>query len=138
MEEFDRIEPGVRPRLLAFLRDAAEKYRLSFDKLVTSNEENYLKWLNSLSTRELTRTAIWRSLDRELARFFKSRYIREALGSYGMYLGGSPYNLPGLFSILSYGEIAFGLWLPKGGMYSLIFAIEKLALELGIKILINH
>jgi phytoene desaturase len=134
LDEFERLEPGARPRAWAYLRDAAEKYRFSFDKLVTRNEDSFIKWLSALSPGEMLRSAIWRSLDRELARFFKSRYIREALGSYGMYLGGSPYALPGLFSILAYGELAFGLWLPKGGIYGLISGVEKLARELGMEI----
>ncbi|HEX8088399.1 MAG TPA: phytoene desaturase family protein [Blastocatellia bacterium] len=135
LEEFERIEPGVRPRAIRFLRDAANKYRIAFDKLVTRNEDNFVKWLGSLSVRELTQTSVWRSLDGELGRFFRSRHIREALGSYGMYLGGSPYDLPGLFSILPYGELAFGLWLPRDGVYGLVSGIEKLARELGVRIL---
>ena len=51
-----------------------------------------------------------------------------------MYLGGSPYNLPGMFSILSYGELAYGLWLPKGGIYGLVEGIARLARELGVEI----
>jgi phytoene desaturase len=51
-----------------------------------------------------------------------------------MYLGGSPFDLPGLFSILAYGEIAFGLWLPRGGIYALVTVIEQLARELGVRI----
>ena len=81
---------------------------------------------------------MWRSLDSELKRFFRSRHIREALGSYGMYLGGSPFDLPGLFSILAYGEMAYGLWLPEGGIYALVEAVEKLASELGIRIFTGH
>lgn len=134
LEEFERLEPGVRPRAIAFLRDAGVKYRLAFDKLVTRNEDNYARWLGALSMRELLKTSVWRSLDRELKRFFRNRLIREALGSYGMYLGGSPFDLPGLFSILPYGELAFGLWLPKGGVYGLVTGIEKLARELGVMI----
>lgn len=53
-------------------------------------------------------------------RFFKNPYLREALGSYAMYLGGSPYDLPGIFTILPYGEMAHGLWLPEGGIYGLV------------------
>jgi phytoene desaturase len=116
LAECERLEPGSRPQVLAFLRDAEIKYRASFDKLVTRNEDNPLKWFGALNWSELSRLSIWRSLDSELGRFFQSRYIREALGSYGMYLGGSPFDLPGLFSILSYGELAYGLWLPKGGI----------------------
>ncbi|MFZ4793076.1 MAG: phytoene desaturase family protein [Blastocatellia bacterium] len=134
MSECERIEPGSRPNLLAFLHDTSIKYRMSFDKLVTRNEDNPLKWFSALTPDEMSRLSIWRSLDGELGRFFKKRYIREAFGSYGMYLGGSPYDLPGLFTILSYGELAYGLWLPKGGIYGLVSGIEKLALELGVTI----
>jgi len=134
LNECERIEPGSRPNVVSFLEDAGVKYRLSFDKLVTHNEDNPLKWIGALKPSEIARLGVWRSLDGELSRFFKSRYIREALGSYGMYLGGSPYDLPGLFTILSYGELAYGLWLPKGGIYALVEGIEKLALELGVRI----
>lgn len=134
MAECERIEPGSRPNLLAFLHDASIKYRMSFDKLVNRNEDNPLKWFSALTLDEMSRLSVWRSLDGELGRFFKKRYIREAFGSYGMYLGGSPYDLPGLFSILSYGELAYGLWLPKGGIYGLVRGIERLALELGVVI----
>ncbi|HEX4945724.1 MAG TPA: phytoene desaturase family protein [Blastocatellia bacterium] len=133
-DECERLEPGSRTGLLSFLQDAGQKYQLSFEKLVTHNQDNPIKWIGQLSPGEIAKLGVWRSLDSELKRFFKSRYIREALGSYGMYLGGSPFDLPGLFTILSYGELAYGLWLPKGGIYGLVEGIEKLAIELGVKI----
>ena len=135
LDECERVEPGSRPSVIAFLRDAAVKYRLSFDKLIPRNEDNPIKWIGALKLSEIAKLSLWRSLDGELRRFFKGRYIREALGSYGMYLGGSPYDLPGLFSILAYGELAYGLWLPKGGVYALVEGIERLARELGVQIL---
>ncbi len=133
-ETFERIEPGSAGRLAAFLADAERKYHLAFRKLVTTNEDNPLRWFGRMTPRELLATAAWRSLYGELGRFFRSRYLREALGSYAMYLGGSPWQLPGLFSILPYGEIAYGLWLPRGGVYALVEAMTKLALELGVDV----
>jgi phytoene desaturase len=137
LAECERLEPGSGPATMAFLRDAGSKYDVSFAKLVTRNEDNPVKWIGKLTPREMLGTGVWHSLDSELARFFKNRYIREALGSYAMYLGGSPYELPGLFSILSYGEMAMGLWLPKGGVYSLVSGIARLAEELGVRIHTN-
>lgn len=134
LAECERVDAGSSAGLTAFFADAAEKYRLSFDKLVTQNEDNPLRWILKLNAGEILRTGIWRSLDRELARFFRSRYIREAFGSYGMYLGGSPFELPGVFSILPYGELAYGLWLPKGGIYALVEAMERLARDIGVEI----
>jgi phytoene desaturase len=134
LEECLRLEPGSGPALMAFLANAETKYNFSFRKLVSRNEDNPFKWLGALSPSEMALSAVWRSLDSELARYFKSRHIREALGSYAMYLGGSPWNLPGLFSILPFGELAYGLWLPKGGIYGLVQGIERLAVELGVRI----
>lgn len=134
LAEFERLEAGSSAATLAYFRDAGAKYDVSFAKLVTRNEDNPLRWIRKLSLGEMWSSGVRHSLDRELARFFKNRYIREALGSYGMYLGGSPYELPGLFSILAYGELAYGLWLPKGGVYGLVQGMERLARELGARI----
>lgn len=133
-EEFERVEPGAGGRLVEFFRDAGEKFRIAFEKLVPRNEDRPLRYFAPLTARELVRTALWRSMYAELGRFFRSRYLREALGSYAMYLGGSPFELPGLFSILPYGELAHGLWLPRGGIYALVEAIETLARDLGVEI----
>jgi phytoene desaturase len=137
LSECERLEPGCAPRVFAFLRESETKYRIAFEKLINRNIDNPAKWLGALSLKELWQTSVHRSLDGELRRFFKNRYLREALGSYAMYLGGSPFNLPGMFSILSYGELAYGLWLPKNGIYGLVEAIERLARELGVKIRTN-
>lgn len=134
VEECEKMEPGISPKLFAWLGDAECKYRFSFDKLVLTNEDNPLKWVLRLKPAELLKMGVWHSLNTELSRFFKSRYLREALGSYAMYLGGSPRALPGLFSILPYGELAYGLWLPEGGIYGMVQAMEKLALDVGVTI----
>jgi len=135
VREFERVAPGSSAGLFGFLADACHKYRITFEKMACRNIDNPVKWFASLSLKEFFRTGIWRSLDRELSRFFRNRYIRDALGSYGMYLGGSPQALPGIFTILSYGEMAMGLWLPRGGIFTLVKGIETLAQRAGVHIL---
>jgi phytoene desaturase len=132
LAECERLEPGCAPRVFDFLRDAGAKFRTAFDKLVSRNVDNPLKWLAALKPSKLKRAGLLRSLDGELRRHFKSRYVREALGSYAMYLGGSPYELPGMFTILPYGELAHGLWLPERGVYGLVEGVERLAREVGV------
>lgn len=133
VREFERVEPGSGPGLFAFLADAAEKYRLSFKYLVARNYDHVWQWLGAMTLPQWARIGVWRNVNRELGRFFRSSYIRDALGSYAMYLGGSPQELPGIFTMLPYGELAMGLWLPRGGIYGLVRAMEKLARELGVR-----
>ena len=134
VQEFERIEPGSASSTAAFMRASQAKYDIAFDRLVTQNEDRYLPWIRGVGVRELAAMGLGRSLDGELRRFFRSRRIREALGSYAMYLGGSPFQLPGFFSILPFGELAYGLWLPRGGMYGLVEAVERLARDAGVEI----
>jgi phytoene desaturase len=54
-----------------------------------------------------------------------------------MYLGGSPFSLPGIFTILPYGELSRGLFFPRGGMYSIVRGIKSLLDELNINIRLN-
>ena len=132
--EFERVEPGSGPGLFAFMADAAEKYRLSFESLVSRNFDHAWQWIGAATLPQWVKLGVWRSFDRELRRFFRTSHIRDALGSYAMYLGGSPHQLPGIFTMLPYGELAMGLWLPRGGIYGLVRAVETLARELGVRI----
>jgi phytoene desaturase len=134
VDEFERVEPGSRAGTVAYLRDAAAKYRLAFDRLVTTNETRYFAWLRGVGLRNLPGLSLHRSMDADLRRYFGGERIADALGSYAMYLGGSPYDLPGFFSMLPYGELAFGLWLPEGGIHGLVSAIERLARDLGVQV----
>ncbi len=133
IESCSKLEPGAGPGVVAFLRDARIKYDLAFNKLVTRNEDSPFRWFSKLSLGEMARLSVWRSLYGQLGKYFRSRHIREALGSYGMYLGGSPFDLPGMFTILPYGEMAYGLWLPKGGVYGLVEALAKRGTEMGVQ-----
>jgi phytoene desaturase len=55
-----------------------------------------------------------------------------------MYLGLSPFEAPAVYSLLPYTELAEdGLWFPEGGMYSLVEAMERLAIELGVRLHLN-
>jgi len=49
LEECERVSPGSRPSVLAFMRDAEVKYRLAFDKLVSRNADDPIEWLRPLS-----------------------------------------------------------------------------------------
>ncbi|MFL2665052.1 MAG: phytoene desaturase family protein [Dehalococcoidia bacterium] len=131
-QECMRLDPRDGIGLLNFLADARKKYRISFENLVTQNTQSPLKWFLSAGIQNIFKLGLFRSMESQLKLHFKNKKIIEAFGSYGMYLGGAPHDLPGIFSILPFGELEYGLWLPKGGMYKLIESLEKLLLKQGI------
>ena len=132
--EIARLENSHINGLNTFLKVNSQRYDIAFEKLLNRNLDNPIGWGTGLGAKELFSGSMFRSMYNDLGKHFKSKYIKEAFGSYAMYLGGSPFKIPGFFSILPYGEIAYGLWMPKGGIYSLIEKLEEILIKIGVKI----
>ncbi len=52
-------------------------------------------------------------------------------------MGMSPYLAPAIFSLVQYAEFADGIWLPKGGMYSVVQALVTVAKKWGVRFIYN-
>jgi phytoene desaturase len=57
--------------------------------------------------------------------FFKDFRSRFIFSFHPLFIGGSPFNSPSLYLMIPYLEKVGGVWFTKGGMYSLIEALEK-------------
>jgi phytoene desaturase (3,4-didehydrolycopene-forming) len=49
-----------------------------------------------------------------------------------MYMGMSPFDAPGTYSLLQYTELAEGIWYPKGGFHSVIAALVRVGERYGV------
>jgi phytoene desaturase len=52
-------------------------------------------------------------------------------------MGLSPFEAPATFSMMPYTELAHGVWYPKGGMYSVVEALTKLARDAGVEFIFD-
>jgi len=77
------------------------------------------------------------TLDRCVRDFFKDEHLRQLFDRYATYNGSSPYQVASVYSIIPYVEMAGGGWYPRGGIYALAEALERLARELGVCIETN-
>lgn len=84
--------------------------------------------------RLLTRLSPWRSLDGELARYFRDPRVRLAFSFQSKYLGMSPYRCPSLFSILSFLEYEHGVYHPMGGCGAVMECMARIAREMGVEV----
>ncbi len=138
IKELERIEPGVTPRFYRFLEDACRKYRLGRSEFVERDFEGARDFFGLRNLRLLLRTGALNNYYRSVSRFFRTEKLRQAFSLQTMYLGLSPFRAPAVYSLLPYTELAEdGLWFPEGGMYALIEAMERLAIELGVRFHLN-
>lgn len=75
-----------------------------------------------------------RSVDRDLATYFKDERVRLAFSFQAKYLGMSPFRCPSLFTILSFMEYEYGVWHPRGGCGEVMTAMARVAGDLGVDI----
>ncbi|GAC1398911.1 MAG: phytoene desaturase family protein [Ktedonobacteraceae bacterium] len=74
------------------------------------------------------------TLDSSVCGFFEDEHLRQLFDRYATYNGSSPYQVASVYSIIPYVELADGGWYPRGGIYAIAQALERLACELGVTI----
>ena len=52
-------------------------------------------------------------------------------------LGTSPYETPGIYTLMNYVDFGLGVWYPEGGIYEIIKSLHKIALKNGVKFMFN-
>jgi phytoene desaturase len=133
--ELERIEPGVTPRFYRFLEDSCLKYRIGRKEFVERDFERAEDFFGVRNLRLLMKTGAANNYYRSVSKFFRTEKLRQAFSFQTMYLGLSPFEAPAVYALLPYTELAEdGLWFPRGGMYSLVEGLGRVAGELGVKI----
>ncbi|MCP8968253.1 phytoene desaturase family protein [Ectobacillus ponti] len=95
------------------------------------------KWSDYLSRRvlkALPHLSLSKSLYDVLSDYFTDERLKLAFTFQAKYLGMSPWECPGAFSILSYMEHAYGIFHPIGGVNQLSHAMARVTEEHGGRI----
>ncbi len=78
-----------------------------------------------------------RTMQQAIDSFVSSGQMRQLLGRFATYVGGSPFLAPAALNVIAHVELAQGIFMPEGGVMALGRAYEKLARELGVEIRLN-
>jgi phytoene desaturase (3,4-didehydrolycopene-forming) len=68
----------------------------------------------------------------QMAKYFKNEKLRALFSYQELYVGLSPYNAPGVFSLLAATELTDGVWYPVGGFDKVRQSLQALADEEGV------
>lgn len=131
--ELERIEPGSFPRFLQFLARGHVQYRTSLSHFVGRNFDSLGQFLTPKSIANVLKVKALSNMYGEVSKFFKDDRLRAAMTFQTMYLGISPFDAPAVYGLLPYTELVLGIWFPKGGLYAIPLALERLGKELGVR-----
>ena len=135
--QLEAIEPGSFGGFLRYLNEGRLHYKLSLKHLVERNFRSLPEFYSPRNFLLLFRLkALVNHMD-NMANYFKDPRLKLAFTFQNLYMGLNPFDAPAIYSLLQYTEFAHGIWLPVGGMYSVIEALTGIAINLGVQFLYN-
>ena len=123
-------DAAALPRFMAENRAKLEAFR----PVLESAFNGVRDYLSPAMLRALPLMRPFRSIDRDLQRFFRDPRVRLAFSFQSKYLGMSPFRCPSLFTILAFMEYEYGVWHPRGGCGAVMQRMAAIAEDLGARI----
>ncbi len=132
---FESTEKGSAEKLKSFLSTAEKTYRTAVQGMVYKPGKSPLE----LITPETIKHAglFVQSIRQLVRKNFKHPHLVSLLEFPVLFLGAKPGNIPAFYNFMNYADMVLGTWYPRGGMYSVVQAMTKMAELLGVKIKTN-
>lgn len=135
LELFEELDPGVTPRIKAFLASAKEQFDLSYDNVLYRNFDSIKDFFNTDMMKAGPRFNILQNLNDAVEKVTSNPYLQKILMYTVLFLGGSPKKTPGMFSLMTHLDLGLGTYYPMGGIGKVIEGIASLCKELGVTII---
>ncbi|KAK7564728.1 hypothetical protein IWX49DRAFT_562056 [Phyllosticta citricarpa] len=119
-------------RYLDFLHESHAHYELAVAYVLRRNFTSVLSMLRWDFLKHLIELHPFESIYARAARYFWTERLRRVFTFASMYMGMSPFDAPGTYSLLQYTELAEGIWYPEGGFHKVVEALVSVGRRLGV------
>ena len=132
--EVEKVQPGSAERVFRFIGDSARKYELGME-FVDRNYDHLTDLANPRAGLRLLQTKAHQNLYNQVAGYFdQNDKLSKAFSFHSMFLGLSPFDALAMYSLITYADLALGMWFPMGGIYSLIEDMLRLGEQMGVEV----
>src|SRR6056297_2631887 len=122
--EVSRLSPSDLPGYDRFMTEAEERYHIGFEQMGTtpfSRIGDMVSWLPTLA-----RLRADRSVHGHAAARMRDPRLRSALSFHPLFLGGDPFRVTSIYSLVAYLEAQFGVHYCMGGTNALARGLADL------------
>lgn len=141
IEEASKTFNEPQKHIKDYLSKSGKKYDLTAP-LFLENSLHKLKTYISTDTIkaifQIGQLGINQSLNSFNKKVFKSTKLVQLFNRYATYNGSSPYQTPGIMSMIPHLEMHYGVYFPKGGMHQITQSLFKLAENIGVEFKFNE
>lgn len=130
IRQIDELFPGNSGSYEKYMKETGRKLE-KLAPLLQSPMNRFTDMLQPAMLKAVNELEVGKSLVETLSKFYNDEDLQLSFTFQAKYLGMSPWESPGAFSILSYIEHAYGVYHVKGGLNALTAAMTKAAREEG-------
>lgn len=134
---FEQTEPGAGMKLRQFLAEAGFKYKTALTSYIQKPGLSVTEYLTREVLGSVFKMDMLTSLSSHARKYFKDKRLLRIIEFPVLFLGGTPDQIPALYSLMNYADMALGTWYPMGGMHELSKAFTRLAEEMGVALRMN-
>ncbi|MCA6074798.1 1-hydroxycarotenoid 3,4-desaturase CrtD [Fulvivirga sedimenti] len=124
-----------------YLRNAKEKYDLTTSVFLEKSlhkASTYLSFDTLKSLIQSHKLDITSTLNSTNKKYFSDPRLVQLFNRYATYNGSSPYQTPGVMSLIPHLEMHYGCFLPKGGMHAITKSLHQLAIDQKVQFRLNE
>lgn len=133
VEQIRRLDERDAEGYLAYLGYVARLHRVTGPAFIYGAPPTW-RTVTQVAPADALRLEPWLTMDAAIRRYVRSPHLRQLLGRFATYVGGSPFRAPATLNVIAHVELNEGIWYPRGGVYAIAAALARLARELGVTI----
>jgi len=137
LQLFERYQKGGREQLKKYLKAAEYQYTIAMNEFIYKEYRHLWDFFSLRLLLKGSKLHIFTSLDRYAQRYITDPKLRKILEYTMVFLGGTPFDTPALYSLMSHVDFNLGVWYPDGGFGALARGFQRLAVEQGVKFEFN-
>ena len=138
-ESFKDIEPDFEAKMEKYLEKSGALFHDTFDIVIRNNFDSYLDYFVTLmKVNPVHIPVLMRTFWQHIKEYFNSQDARQIISLVAFFLGRTPFDTMGIYSLLSYTEFRHdGYHNVEGGMYRIVEGMVDALKQRGATFIYN-
>lgn len=125
--QFGDVEPGFEEKMNHYLERSGRLFHDTVDLVIKNNFDSVISYfLTLIKVNPIHLPVLFRTFWQEVKRNFSSHEARQIISLVAFFLGRTPFDTMGIYTLLSYTEFRHdGYYNVEGGMYKIVEGLVK-------------
>ncbi len=134
---FESLEKGSGAVLEKFLAQTKYQYDIAKNEFMYKNVDSIFDFLNKRTATLGRELPLLQKQSTIVNKLFTNELLRKVMQYQTVLLGTSPFDTPGIYTLMNYVDFGLGVWYPEGGIYEVPKALALIATKQGTIIHLN-